>query len=249
MQDQSADRLSAPVARSPDTIARPRARPSRAMPLVADVLGIMILIVLFSAGLPTVVQVRRRPGRLRAAKLPASIYVLSARIACPSLQGGMMRRLLVLTCVAALLGLLVAVAPAIVRPDANRAEATVYCDAYQTVAQHGSWEAKVRLCVEVLGSGVRPGVLVYCSTAISSVPCNWDFNPLHLHNQNATLIRSERVHATEVWINNYLATPGWANRSQCNRAYSDSPQLRVRFPDGHLTDWKSATWQGPTIYC
>jgi hypothetical protein len=54
-----------------------------------------------------------------------------------------MRRLLVLTCVAALLGLLVAVAPAIVRPDANRAEATVYCDAYQTVAQHGSGEAKV----------------------------------------------------------------------------------------------------------
>ena len=39
-----------------------------------------------------------------------------------------MRRFLVLTCVTVLFGLLVAVAPAVVRPDANRAEATVGCE-------------------------------------------------------------------------------------------------------------------------
>jgi hypothetical protein len=160
-----------------------------------------------------------------------------------------MRRFLVLTWVTALLGLLVAVAPAIVRPDANRAEATVYFDAYQTLARHGPWAAEVRLGVEVLGSGVRPGVLVYCVTATSSVPCNWDFNPMHLHNQNATVIRSERVHATDVWINNYLATSGWSNRSQCIKAYSDSPLVWIRFPDRYLAGPQTATWQGPTIPC
>jgi hypothetical protein len=155
-----------------------------------------------------------------------------------------MRRFLVLTCVTAMLGLLVAVAPAVVRPDANRAEANVTCDIVaQTVAQHANWAAKVLLCVEVLGSGVRPGVKVFCGTASTQVPCNWDFNPLHLHNQRHTVIREGRVHETGKTNGAYLATPTWANRSQCTSAYSDSPQLWVRFPDGSLAGPQTATWQ------
>jgi hypothetical protein len=158
-----------------------------------------------------------------------------------------MRRFLVLTCVTALLGLLLAVAPAIVRPDANRAEAGVGCDSGETqvVARHGPWVAWVWLCVEVLGSGVRPGVMVWCATASgTNALCNWDFSPLHLHNQLHNVIRSERAYATGKTAGAYIATPGWASRSQCTSAYSDSPLLRVRFPDGYLTPWVSATWQG-----
>jgi hypothetical protein len=155
-----------------------------------------------------------------------------------------MRRLLMLTCVTAMLGVLVAVAPAIVRPDANRAEASVSCDIVaQVVARHADWAAQVLLCGERLGDGVRPAVKVFCGTASTQVPCNWDFNPLHLHNQRHTVIRQDRVHATGKTNGAYLATPNWAHRSQCLYAYSDSPQLRVRFPDGHLTPWVSATWQ------
>jgi hypothetical protein len=164
----------------------------------------------------------------------------------------MMRRLLVLSCVTAMLGLLVAVAPAVVRQDANRAEASPSCDVggRQTVAQRDIWAAKVQLCVELSGAGVRPGVKVWCETGSGTqFPCNWDFDPLHLHNQRNTVIRQGRVHDTGKTNGAYLATPDWANRSQCTSAYSDSPQLRVRFPDGYLTSWKSATWLGGQIPC
>jgi hypothetical protein len=163
-----------------------------------------------------------------------------------------MRRLLVLTCVTAMLGLLVAVAPAIVRPDANRAEAFTSCDAggRQTVARHDIWAAKVQLCVEVLGQGVRPGVKVWCETgSATQVPCNWDFNPLHLHNQRNDVIRSERVHETGKTGGAYLATSGWAYRSQCTSAYSDSPQLWIRFPDGRLVGPQTVPWLGGQIPC
>jgi hypothetical protein len=163
-----------------------------------------------------------------------------------------MRRLLVLSCVTAMLGALLAVAPAIVRPDANRAEAGVACDnggvfeGQQVVARHDIWYAMVVLCVERLGSGIRPGVMVWCGNgAGTQFPCNWDFNPLHLHNQSHTVIRSERAYATGKTGGDYIATPHWSNRSQCYEAYSDSPQLRVRFPDGYLTSWRSATWLSP----
>jgi hypothetical protein len=158
-----------------------------------------------------------------------------------------MRRLLVLSCVTAMLGMLVAVAPAVVRPDANRAEAYVNCDIVrQTVARHDIWAAKILLCVEVLGSGVRPGVKVWCETGSNTqFPCNWDFNPLHAHDLNTTLIHSERAHETGKTNGAYIATPNWGNRSRCTSgaAYSDAPLLRVRFPDGHLTPWVDAFWQ------
>jgi hypothetical protein len=157
-----------------------------------------------------------------------------------------MRRFLVLTCVTALLGALVAVAPAIVRPVANRAEAVDVCEGFdfgQTVARHGPYAAWLQLCVEVLGTGVRPGARVRCGTASTIVPCNWDFSPMHLHNQNHTTIVNERAYATGKTNDAFIATPGWANRSQCIYAYSDSPTMRVRFPDGYLTPWVSATWQ------
>jgi hypothetical protein len=159
-----------------------------------------------------------------------------------------MRRLLVLGCVTALLGVLVAVTPAIVRPDANRAEAFVQCedpvDYPQIVARHGPWAAWVDLCVEVLETDIRPGAEVTCGTASTLVLCNWDFSPMHLHNQRHEVIRSERAYATGKTNGAYIATPHWSSRSQCTSAYSDSPQLRVRFPDGYLTPWVSATWQG-----
>jgi hypothetical protein len=72
---------------------------------------------------------------------------------------------------------------------------------------------------------------------------------MHLHNQNATAIRNERAYATGKTNGDYIATPGWASRSQCIKAYSDSPLMWVRFPDGHLAGPQTATWQGPTIYC
>jgi hypothetical protein len=156
-----------------------------------------------------------------------------------------MRRFLVLTCVAALLGLLMTVAPAIVHPDANRAEAAVRCDPVgsQTVARWSAWAASVVLCLEVLGNGVRPGALVYCETASTSVPCNWDFYPLDLRNQNNTLIHSERAHATNKTNGAYIATPHWANTIYCNTGYSESPSMRVRFPDGKLSSWHTVEWQ------
>ena len=156
-----------------------------------------------------------------------------------------MRRFLVLSCVTVLFGVLVAVAPAVVRPDANRAEAAVGCFYFQTVAQHGPWAASVSLCVEKLEAGIRPGVKVYCGTASTQVPCNWDFNKLHLHNQNDTVIREGRVQATGKTNGAYLATPTWANRSQCIKAYTDAPQLWVRFPDGLLVGPQSASWLNP----
>lgn len=161
-----------------------------------------------------------------------------------------MRRLLVLSCVTALLGVVVAVAPAFVRPDANRAEALVACDKIDhTVARHGPWAATIWLCVEGLGSGVRPGAKVWCASQSDIVPCNWDFNPMHLHNQNHTAIVNERAYATGKTLGDYIATPGWANRSQCIEAYSDSPLLRVRFPDGYLSPWTSASWTVLNIPC
>lgn len=165
-----------------------------------------------------------------------------------------MRRFLVLTCVTAMLGLLVAVAPAVVRPDANRAEAGVFCDDtgagnHQTVAQHGPWEAELSPCVEILGSGVRPGATVWCHTSTSQVPCNWDFRHMHLHNQNTTAIVNQRAYATGKTNGAWIATPGWANRSQCVTAYSDSPDLYIRFPDGALVGPRSVTWQASPYDC
>ena len=166
-----------------------------------------------------------------------------------------MRRFLVLTCVTVMLGLLVAVAPAVVRPDANRAEAFVGCEDtgggnFHTVAQHGPWEAELSLCVELLGSGVRPGAHVWCHTATSQVPCNWDFRHMHLHNQNTTAIVNKQAYATGKTNGDYIATPApWANRSQCVTAYSDSPDLYVRFPDGALVGPRSVTWQGSPYDC
>jgi hypothetical protein len=162
-----------------------------------------------------------------------------------------MRRFLVLTCVTAMLGLLVAVAPAIVRPDANRAEASVWCanGGPQTVARHGPWAATLALCIEFLGSGVRPGAQVWCETSSTQVPCNWDFRHMHLHNQNSTAIVNERAYATGKTNGAWIATPGWANRSQCTSAWSDSPDLYIRFPDGVLVGPQTTTWQGPLLPC
>jgi hypothetical protein len=164
-----------------------------------------------------------------------------------------MRRFLVLICVTAMLGLLVAVAPAVVRPDANRAEALTACEdtgtGHHTVAQHGPWEAEVSLCAEFLQNGVRPGANVWCHTATSQVPCNWDFRHMHLHNQNTTAIVNQRAYAIGKTNGAFIATPGWANRSQCVTAYSDSPDLYIRFPDGALIGPRSLTWRGSPYNC
>jgi hypothetical protein len=163
-----------------------------------------------------------------------------------------MGRLLVLTCVTAMLGLLVAVAPAVVRPDANRAEASVWCEdagSFQTVAQHGPWEATLTMCIELLGSGVRPGAEVSGHTSTTQVPCNWDFRHMHLHKQDGTAIVNERAYATGKTNYAWVATPGWANRSQCVTAYSDSPDLYIRFPDGALVGPKSTTWRTLPYHC
>jgi hypothetical protein len=151
-----------------------------------------------------------------------------------------------------MLGLLVAVAPAIVRPDANRAEAAVLCEdagSRQTVAQHGPWAARLDMCIEFLENGLRPGATVWCETSTTQVPCNWDFRHMHLHKQGGTLIRNERAYATGKTNGAWVATPHWSNRSQCVTAYSDSPDLYIRFPDGALVGPRSTTWRTGPYSC
>jgi hypothetical protein len=161
-----------------------------------------------------------------------------------------MRRLLALTSVATILALLAVVAPALVRPDANRAEALVTCNGTfkQTIAQHDVWVAKVLLCVEVLGDGVRQGAKVYCGTASTQVPCNWDFDPHQLFNELGIAVAGARMHETGKTGGDYMAVPNWTPRADADCAhydvFSETLAVRVRFPDGYLTDWKRALWQG-----
>jgi hypothetical protein len=163
-----------------------------------------------------------------------------------------MRRLLALGCVTMLLGLLFAVAPAIVRPEANRAEAVLRCDlgtgSVQTIARRGPWAAKVLLCVEALGNGVRPGARVWCGTASTQVPCNWDFNPFQLIDETRLVEYEERANEQGKTNGAYIATPHWASRSVCIHAESNA-FVKVRFPDGVLSSLHYVTWIGVLASC
>jgi hypothetical protein len=81
-------------------------------------------------------------------------------------------------------------------------------------------------------------------------PAIGNFHPLRLKNQNATVIHFEVAHETGKTNGAYIATPNWVSRSRCTYAYSDSPQLKVRFPDGYLSPSVTATWLNlPFVHC
>jgi hypothetical protein len=117
----------------------------------------------------------------------------------------------------------------------------------QTVARHSSWAADVQLCVELSGVSSRPGVLVWCHTSTTQVPCNWDFNPLHLHDQYGFFVFGERTGGVGKTNGAYIATPHWTDCPSGDQRYSDTPNMRVRFPDGYLSPYVSATWQRGTF--
>jgi hypothetical protein len=158
-----------------------------------------------------------------------------------------MRRVLPLVSTVVLFSLTMVVTTAIVRPSANRAEAGVLCNGpRQTVARHGNWAAIVQLCVEVSTGSSRPGVHVWCQTATTQVACNWDFDPLHLHDQHGFFLFGERTLGTGKTNGAYIATPHWIDCPSGDQRYSDTPNMRVRWPDDTRSPYVSATWQGTT---
>lgn len=155
-----------------------------------------------------------------------------------------MRRLLVLSFVTALLGVLVAVAPAVVRPAANRAEASVVsCDpVIHTIARHSIYAAKMRMCIEYFSNSARPGAKVDCVTATTHVSCNWAMasHDVGLYDMGGYAIWSSSygIHAVGKTNGAYIATPDACTHSDC---LAPNPlgtwgYVQVRFPDGHLTD-------------
>lgn len=151
-----------------------------------------------------------------------------------------MRRLLVLSFVTALLGVLVAVAPAVVRPAANRAEASVVsCDpVIHTLARYSKWAAKMRMCIEYFSNAARPGAKVDCVTSTTHVPCNWAVENVNLSDMGGNQIWHSDfgIHASGKTNGAYIATPDACTQSNCvgPNPLGTSGLVWVRFPDGHL---------------
>jgi hypothetical protein len=136
------------------------------------------------------------------------------------------------------------VAPAVVNPQAHRAEANVYCDLWSggVIARSGPYAAWVNPCVEFSTGGARAIVYVHCYTDSGDVPCNWEFRHLILErylNGQTIVVKNRYAHQTGV-ANGYIAAPdSWypCPVYPYNPAYhysARSPDIYVRFPNGRL---------------
>ena len=164
-------------------------------------------------------------------------------------------------CIVLALSVLLVVAPALINPQAHRAEANVWCSPYNggVIARTGPYAAWVNPCVEFSTGGARAMVYVHCYTASGDVPCNWEFRHLildrYLNAQNPIEVRNRYAHETGV-ANGYIAAPdSWypCPVYPYNPAYqylARSPDIYVRFPNGTLVGPRGSQGglSGPT-YC
>jgi hypothetical protein len=164
----------------------------------------------------------------------------------------MRKKLAVLGVTVVALALLGAVAPSVVAPKANRAEALTRCGVGSggVIARNGPYAAWVNMCVEHLGEGVRALAYVHCYTGSGDVPCNWEFRDLELwRGSPADPDRVRWVHgyAHQTGVRNgYIAAEdhGWGpclNTIVGGIWFGQSPRIYIRFPNGVLSGPRSLT--------
>jgi hypothetical protein len=158
-----------------------------------------------------------------------------------------MRRRISALAVVVVLAFLGAVAPSVVAPNANRAEALIRCPASGgVIARSGPYAAWVDMCVEHLGTGVRAMAYVHCYTASGDVACNWEFKNLELwrHPSGPPVLHKQGYAHKTGLANGYVAAQdhGWApclGTITGGLWSASSPKIYVRFPNGVLAGPRS----------
>ena len=150
--------------------------------------------------------------------------------------------------------MLLVVAPAIINPQAHRAEANVWCNPYNggVIARTGPYAAWVNPGVEFSTGGARAMVYVHCYTAYGDVPCNWELRHLilerYLNARDPIVVRDRYAHQTGV-ANGYIAAPdSWypcpvSSYHPACQYLARSPDIYVRFPNGTLVGPRES-WEG-----